>query len=992
MNIGSVDNATGYKIEYSTYSNFTNSSTKDASAGSNSINNLAAYTKYYFRVKAVGTGSYSDSDYSASKSATTNKIALSTPSLDVTISSSSSVTVKVASVSNAAGYLLQYSTSSNFSNPTEVSLNANETSKLISSLSANITYYFRIKATGSGSYSDSSYSSTKSVIVSYNAGSHDDICLRAFLEQKDSKGVKNGSKLNSSYSANDPSTWSGVTRSQVNGAVRVTNISWLSKDLVGTLDLSDFTSLTSLMCTSGSLTSLNVSGCTALTTLWCYSNQLTALNVSGCTALTTLSCSSNRLAELDVSSNTALKSLSCDSNNLTLINVSNNTSLNLLECWCSTLKNVIFNPATNYLDIYLGDPNYTGWKLQNANGNTLSSNTRDYIYKSSNTDPMPITAVNSRTSQKVILTNIVPEPVAVPVLNVNATGYNSVSVKVSSVANASGYSLQYSTDSNFSNPQIVSVSAGSTTIKGLKSNTTYYFRVKATGAGNYTNSGYSESQFATTDELDGALVTIDGKKITVVWADDSPAADSVRYRIAGTTRWTTQNLKAGVTEFSFNGAAGTNYDIEVLLDQRANNVLQAAAVILDQPKLSVNKNALKDDTFQVNVTNYTAKNLSANAKQALVTVNGIQTALDIVNQQGASSLAGGGTVSFSNGLFTFSEMSSNTQYKIQVSFSDGISNSTVSSALSVKTTKTCYQTPVITSAQAVSDTSIAVTWETAYGKKSATAAQKYTVQYSTDGVKWSNATTGATGNSFTIQRLKGGVEYKVRVLATKDNSFEASAPSDVLITETLALPKTTIVKNSVKDDSFQVNVTNYQNSNLVKAAAINVKSDIFGTATIYLQNGAGTASFSNGMLVAFNNGALSFAKVPCVTQQKIQLSFVYGVCETAWSQALTIKTTIANYNKPVLTSAVAISSTSVTVRWEPAYGKNSTIMAQKYTVQYSTDGVHWTNATTSATGTSFIISKMKPNTKYLVAIIANKDSLFNASTPSDSLLVTTLSN
>ena len=993
INVGSVEHASGYRIEYSTDSSFANSSTKDASAGSNSINNLTANTKYYFRVKAVGTGNYSDSDYSDSKSATTNKIKLSTPSLDVSISSSNSVTVRVAAVPNASGYMLQYSTSSNFSNSTDVSLNANESSKLISNLSSSMTYYFRVKATGSASYSDSDYSQSKSLIVSYDATSHDDSCVRAFLEQKDSKGVKNGAKLNSSYNANDPSTWTGVTRSPVNGEVRVTNISWMSKDLVGTLDLSNCTSLKSLMCTANSLTSLNVTGCTALTTLWCYSNKLTQLNLSDCTAITTLDCSSNQLTELDVSSNTALKSLTCYSNKLTLMDLSHNTALSLAQCWCSTLKTVIFNPARS-LNIDLGDAgnSNSSWKIQDATGKLISNNTREYNYKSSTTDVMPLTAVNSRTAQKVILTNIVPEPLAAPVLSINGTGYNSISVNVASVAHASGYSLQYATDSNFSNLQTVSVSAGSTTINGLKTNTTYYFRVKATGSGNYTNSDYSNSQFATTDELVGALVSIDGKKISLVWAGDNPAADAVRYRAVGTTRWTTQNLQAGVTEFSFNGAVGTNYEIEVLLDKRTTNVLQAAAAILDQPKLSVNKNSLKDDTFQVNVTNYTAKNLSTNSRQAFVTVNGVQTSLDIVNQQGSSALSGGGTVAFSNGVFTFSEMSSNTQYKIQVSFSDGISVSTVSSALSVKTTKTCYPEPVITSAQAVSDTSIAVTWETAYGKKSTTAAQKYTIQYSTDGVKWSNATTGATGNSFTIQRLKGGIEYKVRVLATKDNSFEASAPSDVLNAETLTLPKIALEKNSVTDDSFKVNVTNYQNSNLVKATAINVKSDRFGTATIYLQNGSGTASFSNGMLVAFNNGSLSFAKAPSATQQKIQLSFVKDVCETAWSQALTIKTTIAKYNKPTLTSAVAISSTSVTVRWEPAYGKNSSIMAQKYTVQYSVDGVHWTNATTSATGTSFIITKMKPNTKYLVAIIANKDSSFNASMPSDSLLVTTMTN
>ena len=81
------------------------------------------------------------------------------------------------------------------------------------------------------------------------------------------------------------------------------------------------------------------------------------------------------------------------------------------------------------------------------------------------------------------------------------------------------------------------------------------------------------------------------------------------------------------------------------------------------------------------------------------------------------------------------------------------------------------------------------------------------------------------------------------------------------------------------------------------------------------------------------------------------------------------------------------SSTSLTVEWETVYGKNSTAQAQKYTVQYSTDGVRWTNATTTATGTSFTITRLKPGTQYQVAVLATKDQRFSASLPSDPLVI-----
>ena len=601
----------------------------------------------------------------------------------------------------------------------------------------------------------------------------------------------------------------------------------------------------------------------------------------------------------------------------------------------------------------------------------IATGTGDYTGTVSATTaavPVPVVALDA------------PADVALSVYNATVTA------SWSAVENASSYTLEYKpvgAENWTALPGLEDTTASFVGVSG----TMYNVRVKAVGTGDYSDSTYTEIN---TDKPTGPVVAINANKVTVSWVDDSPAADSVRYRVAGTTRWTTKKLKAGITSLTFNATIGANYDIEVLLDQQENNVLQGSTIVLDQPKLTSVKNELKDDAFQINVTNYAAKNLAANVKQAIVSVNGVMTTLKIADQQGETALANGGKVAFSNGLFTFSEMNSNTSYKVMISFSDGHSVSKTSSALTVKTLKSPYLPPVIVSASAVSDTAITVTWETVFGKNSTTPAQKYTVQYSTDGTKWTNATTGATGNSFTIQRLKGGNVYQVRVLATKDNAFEASAPSEVLTAETLTAPKTAIEKNSIKDDSFQVNVTNYPTTNLVKATSITVKSDKFGETAIAIQNGSGSATFENGMVAEFENGALTFTNVPSNTQQKIQVNFSDGVCTTAWSAALTVKTTIAPYNKPNLTSATAVSSTSVQVEWSSAVGKNTDIPAQSYTVQYTTDGERWTNANTKVVGTSYTITGLKTGTTYLVAVIANKDARFNASLPSESRQVTTL--
>ena len=172
---------------------------------------------------------------------------------------------------------------------------------------------------------------------------------------------------------------------------------------------------------------------------------------------------------------------------------------------------------------------------------------------------------------------------------------------------ASGYDFQYRAEDGDWISELVNETSFS--FEGTL-HTEYTARVMALGESDDMNSDFSGELKATVQEI---VPVIEGKKVTVNWVDDSPAADSVRYRVAGTTKWTTKKLKAGVTTFSFNGKLGTDYEIEVLLDQQEAKVFQTTAVVLDQAKLKADKAAIQDDTFQVSVTNYAAKNLADNA-------------------------------------------------------------------------------------------------------------------------------------------------------------------------------------------------------------------------------------------------------------------------------------------------------------------------------------------------------------------------------------------
>jgi len=80
------------------------------------------------------------------------------------------------------------------------------------------------------------------------------------------------------------------------------------------LDMSNCTSLISLLCNKNKIKELNVSGCTSLTTLSCSENQIENLNVNGCIVLNHLTCNNNKLKELDVHSCLEITYLFCRNN------------------------------------------------------------------------------------------------------------------------------------------------------------------------------------------------------------------------------------------------------------------------------------------------------------------------------------------------------------------------------------------------------------------------------------------------------------------------------------------------------------------------------------------------------------------------------------------------------------------------------------------------------------------------------------------------------
>ena len=124
----------------------------------------------------------------------------------------------------------------------------------------------------------------------------------------------------------------------------------IDKNGDGFLGKSEIAKVTSLNVNGRSITSLTgIEYFTELTSLDCSTNSLTSLNLSNNTKLTKLFCSNNRLTTLDVSKNTALTTLDCSNNQLTSLDLSKNTKLTTLEVYKNKIRGLDASSFIRYL-------------------------------------------------------------------------------------------------------------------------------------------------------------------------------------------------------------------------------------------------------------------------------------------------------------------------------------------------------------------------------------------------------------------------------------------------------------------------------------------------------------------------------------------------------------------------------------------------------------------------------------------------------------------
>ena len=478
-----IAGADGYRIEksndngtsWSLVENIANGSTTSTTA-----TGLTANTDYLFRIKATGTGSYSDSDWSASKSATTDKITLSAPTLDITYTSNVSniVSAQWSAVPNAGSYTVQYATNSAFTTDFGT-VNTSATSTIITGFNANTTYYVRVMATGSGAYLDSGYSDTKTLTTlchtPTNLQGTPSATSIALTWTEPAVGTVTSYKLERST---DQEIWT-----QIGG-------------MITTESYNDNTPLLNPNTTYYyRVYAVNSAGApsamSAETNITTDTIKLTAPTLTIDTiSIDSVALSWNEIAEAD---GYVIEKSSDNGNSWSLVEtIDNGSTTSTTATGLAANTPYLFRVKATGSGVY-GD---SDWAISNS-----------------------------------VTTNAIE--LSAPILAIGTPTSDSVPLSWNAIAGASGYEIEKSDDNGNSWSLVETIANGSTTSTtafDLMANTDYLFRIKATGTGQYSDSDYSATQSATTLVSGIPQVNAVGQSGSVLLTWEA-IADATAYRV-----------------------------------------------------------------------------------------------------------------------------------------------------------------------------------------------------------------------------------------------------------------------------------------------------------------------------------------------------------------------------------------------------------------------------------------------------------------------------
>jgi titin len=806
---------TSYELDYGTAQNFAGATTiaiADGTATSQALASLTQNTTYYVRIRAKNTGGTGANSDVLTVLTLPNAPAAPTNLAANAIGPSGLTLTWSAPAGPITGYVVQYSTASDFSaSPQQVTV-GNSTSQAITGLSPNTTYYFRVKAQNAGG--ESAYSTPPlSVItlpgapgglvasnvtttsmslnwtppggtvtsyqldVATNAGFSGATTISGIttlpyaltgLSQNTTYYLRVRAVNTTGNSDNSPSisvltlpnppgnlSASGVTATSVTLTWAGPGGSLDSYELVVSTGGNPVQTLTPV----GSATSQVVSGLTANTS---YSFQLRAKNSQGFSTPISI----NQLTLPGAPSGLSASAVS-------------QTSFNL--SWSlpgGTLTAQEVQYATN--------SGFTGATvLPIADGTTtnttltgLSANTTYFVRvvaKNGTGSSDPSTPISVLT---------LPNPPAAPT-NLSASNVSQQSLTVSWSTPGgplTGYVLDMATDNGFTSiVQTLNPGSGATSqgVSGLTANTTYYFRLKAQNNGG--ESAYSATlQTTTLPNLPGAptaftAAPVSSSQINLSWTNGG-GQTALELQVSTNSNFSsgvqTLPLDASATTTSVTGLAeNTTYYFRL----RGQNVAGYSGYAQTQGTTFLNPPAAPSG-------------LSANATSPnTVQLNWTDNATNEGGFYVEQSTAGGGFTQIAQlgpntTTLTVNGLSENTPYAFRVRAFNAAGTSNFSNTASVTTPYSLPAAPSNLSAQTQSQTVINLNWQNNAGN-----ATGYEVEQSTDGTNFGRvAQLGAGATSFQATNLNVATNYTFRVRAV--NPAGGSGYSNTASAQTLPFP------------------------------------------------------------------------------------------------------------------------------------------------------------------------------------------------------------
>lgn len=258
----------------------------------------------------------------------------------------------------ASFYFIDVSTSASFNTtlPTYTDLNAgNNLSVMVSGLTGNQTYYYRIRAGNNKGISQNS--NTISVSLTACFVTIPDANFKNYLLGNTAINANGNTEIECSEAESYDKSIDCINRniSDLTGIESFINVSEIncSNNLLTNLDLGQNAKLEKLNCSNNKLSRLNLSANPKLKEVLCFKNQINQLTVNSNLSLEAIGCNDNNLQILDFNKNNSLTKIWCYNNKLLTLNLANgiNEDITIIEALNNPDLSCIQVDDKNYSDV-----------------------------------------------------------------------------------------------------------------------------------------------------------------------------------------------------------------------------------------------------------------------------------------------------------------------------------------------------------------------------------------------------------------------------------------------------------------------------------------------------------------------------------------------------------------------------------------------------------------------------------------------------------------